>query len=211
MSIQEIITNRNILEVVHFTTHNGLLGILHSRALKSRARLPSEVDLKYIYKPNAETRKDTVWWDYVNLSISHINSAYFASSCRWHREEDLWWCITAFDPVILTHPDVVFATTNNIYTGVWRGKGKEALDRLFAHRIVRWTGNTVSRSASIPTSHPTCEFAEVLYPGEVSIDFLRRVYVVRGEDADEVYAQMNMIGVSGIDVIVDPKKFGPGR
>ena len=56
-----------------------------------------------------------------------------------------------------------------------------------------------------------CEFAEVLYPGEVSIDFLRRVYVVRGEDADEVYAQMNMIGVSGIDVIVDPKKFGPGR
>lgn len=208
MTIQEIIERRGIIEVVHFTTHRGLLGTLHSRALKSRNRLPREIDLKYIYKPNADTRKDVGWLDYVNLSISHINSAYFSSSCRWHREEDLWWCITAFDPVILTHPNVHFATTNNMYTGVSRGTGPEGLERLFAPRIVRWYRNVVIRAANLPESYTTCEFAEILYPGEVSIDFLRRVYVERGEDQDEVYAQLHMIGVQGIDVVIDPTKFG---
>lgn len=208
MTIQEIIAQREIIEVVHFTTHRGLLGTLHSGALKSRSRLPKEVDLKYIYKPNADTRKDVGWLDYVNLSISHINSAYFGSSCRWHREEDLWWCITAFDPVILTHPHVHFATTNNMYTGVIRLTGPEGLKRLFAQRIVRWNGNSVIRAAKSPANHPTCEFAEVLYPGEVSIEFLRKVYVECGEDQDEVYAQMHMIGVHGIDVVIDPARFG---
>ena len=52
---------RNRLKVVHFTTHTGLLGTLHARAVKSRQRLPSEMDLELIYKPNAFYRKDAEW------------------------------------------------------------------------------------------------------------------------------------------------------
>jgi hypothetical protein len=76
VTIQDIIQARQITEVVHFTTHRGLLGALHSRAVKSRMRLPAEVDLKYIYTPNAEYRKDKAWLDYVNLSISRINCEF---------------------------------------------------------------------------------------------------------------------------------------
>ena len=42
MTINEIISQRNISEILHFTTNEGLLGILYSRSIKSRQRLPKE-------------------------------------------------------------------------------------------------------------------------------------------------------------------------
>lgn len=207
MTIAKIIASRGITEVVHFTTHTGLLGTLHAKAVKSRQRLPSEMDLELIYKPNAVYRKDAEWLDYVNLSISRINADFFLSSCRWHRVEDLWWCILAFDPVILTHPGVVFATTNNMYTGVCRAPGPAGLERLFSPYTTRWNGNVVSRPPGLPMALTTCIQAEVLYPSELSIQHLRRVYVITENDQDEVHAQLHMIGIEGVDVTVAPSKF----
>jgi hypothetical protein len=209
MTINEIVARRGITEILHFTPHHGLLGSLYSKAVKSRKRLPAEVDLSFIYKPNANYRKDTAWQDYVNLSISRINSEFFRSSCRWHRGEDLWWCIMAFDPMILTHPGVYFSTTNNIYTGVCRGTGPAGLERLFGHSVLRWAGNVVVRPTDLPLDLPTCVQAEVLYPGELSVNHLRRVYVERNEDSDEVHAQMHVIGIDVLEVVVDPSKFNP--
>jgi hypothetical protein len=207
VTIRDIIKKRGITEVLHFTTHKGLLGSLHSEAVKSRLRLPAEVNLKFIYTPNAIYRKDAAWLDYVNLSISRINSVFFATSCRWHRAEDLWWCIMSFDPEILTHPGVYLSTTNNMYTGVERAAGAAGLERLFAARIVRYNGNIAVRSARLEDNFTTCEQAEALYPGELSVKYLRRVYVETNEDQDEVYAQMHMVGVFGVDVITDSKRF----
>jgi hypothetical protein len=207
VTIRDIIKKRSITEVLHFTTHKGLLGSLHSGAVKSRKRLPAELDLEFIYTPNAIYRKDAAWLDYVNLSISRINSVFFATSCRWHRAEDLWWCIMSFDPEILTHPGVYFSTTNNMYTGVERGAGAAGLEHLFAARIVRYNGNIAVRSAQLADDFPTCVQAEALYPGELPVKYLRRVYVETNDDQDEVYAQMHLVGVFGVDVIIDPKRF----
>jgi len=207
MNIEEVIEARKIKEVVHFTTHKGLLGSLHSGAVKSRQRLPAADDLKYIYKPNADVRKDLAWLDFVNLSISRINKEFFNHSCRWHRAEDLWWCIMSFDATIIGHPGVYFATTNNMYTGVTRGKGAIALSNLFAPHVTRWGGNIAVRSDELPDSFTTCQQAEVLYPGELSIEHLRRIYVTRDEDADEVHAQLAVVGCDGIDVVVDAERF----
>jgi ssDNA thymidine ADP-ribosyltransferase, DarT len=207
LTVEEIIERRNIIEVVHFTPHTGLLGTLHAGAVKSRHRLPKEVDLEHIYKPNAELRRDSQWLDYVNLSISRINATFFWTSCRWHRTEDLWWCILAFDPIILTHPGVVFTTTNNMYTGVCRAPGPAGLEKLFSPYTTQWYGKIVTRLSNLPDCFPTCIQAEALYPGELSIQYLRRVYVVREDDLDEVYAQLHMIGITGVDVIVAPSKF----
>lgn len=207
MTIQEIAKRRSITEVLHFTTHKGLLGALHSGAVKSRKRLPADVDLQFIYQPNANFRKDQAWLDYVNLSISCINKEFFRVSCRWHRDEDLWWCILSFDPGILAHDGVYFTTTNNMYTGVRRGTGAAALEALFAPRITRWTGNSVQRTPGMPSHLTTCMQAEVLYPRELSTGYLRRVYVVRAEDSDEVHAQLAMTGFQATDVLVDPERF----
>lgn len=58
---------RGINEVVHFTTTNGVVGVLASGAVKSRDRLKEDEYLENVYKPNAPFRKDVKWLDYVNL------------------------------------------------------------------------------------------------------------------------------------------------
>src|SRR6266404_430407 len=107
----------------------------------------------------------------------------------------------SFDPDILTHPGVYFATTNNMYTGVVQGTCAAGLESLFAPKVVRYIGNIAVRSAQLADNLTTCVQAEALYPGELSVKYLKRVYVERNEDQDEVYAQMHMTGVLGAHVI----------
>jgi hypothetical protein len=210
MTVEDIVRRRGITEILHFTTNLGLVGILDSRFLKSRQRIENDQRLEHIFSPNAAFReKDADWLDYVNLSISRVNSKFFAiSKNHWHRDRDLWWCVLSFEPIILTHEGVYFTTTNNIYTGVQRGIGPAALEAMFAKNITRWTGYTVVRDPALPAQFPTCEQAEVLYPREVSSTCLQRVYVSRDEDADEVYGQVEALNHSKFPVTVFPKMFG---
>lgn len=136
MSVQEVIESRHIEEVMHFTWHGGLLGVLHSRFVKSRKRLPNVEELAFLYEPNAQNRTDVRWLDYVNLSISRINREFFGHSCRWRRDQDLWWCILSCDPVIITHPRVRFTTTNNIYPASRMGTGEAGMRALFADQVL---------------------------------------------------------------------------
>jgi ssDNA thymidine ADP-ribosyltransferase, DarT len=208
VSVQDVIEARAIEEVVHFTWHRGLMGALHSGFVKSRQRLPNAAELEFIYEPNSVYRKDLAWLDYVNLSISRINGEFFGHSCRWHRDKDLWWCVLSFDPIILTHPGVWFATTNNIYPAVRRATGSAGLETLFADTVLGRYSAVLRRNGSTPTNHTTCEQAEVLYPGELSLEYLRRIYVSTGEDCDEVRAQLAAIRWRPVDVIIAPDRLG---
>src|SRR5882762_5509183 len=123
--VREFIQERGITEVLHFTTNLGLLGILTTRQLKSRALLETDQYLEFIFTPNAAIRRDKPWSDHVSLSISRANPSFFEISQRWHQLEHIWWCILSFDPEILTHDGGWFVTTNNSWTGAIRGKGLE--------------------------------------------------------------------------------------
>ena len=188
MSISEIIEDRGIREILHFTTNSGLTGMLHLGLVKTRKSLPKEKYLEYILKYNcADRRKDVKWHDYVNLSITSVNLNLFGiSKDNWHSGMDGYWCILSFNPEVLTHPGVVFTTTNNIYTGVCRAEGKEGLEKMFAEKVTRWYGNTVKRESNTPRNQPTCDQAEVLYPGELSLEYLRCIYVETFQDASAV-------------------------
>ena len=192
---------------MHFTWHGGLLGALHSGFVKSRKRLPNAEELEFIYEPNAVYRKDVAWIDYVNLSISRINSEFFGHSCRWRRDKELWWCVLSFDPVILTHPGVLFATTNNIYPSTRRGSGDLALEDLFSNSVSGRYSAVIRRTGRMPTHFTTCEQAEVLYPGELSLEFLQRIYVSTGEDCDEVRAQLAALRWRPVEVAIDRDQF----
>jgi hypothetical protein len=207
MSVAEIARQRGVEEVIHFTTNRGLAGILYSKAIKSRERLREEETLEFIFSPNADTRKDVAWLDYVNLSITGINSHFFEASERWHRPEDIWWCVLSLAPEVLTHEGVYFTTTNNIYTSVLRGVGPETFGSLFAERIVRWRNNVVTRDPASPLNYVTCEQAEVLYPGEVPVDFLKKIYLVSDEIADEVHGLVSVLGYKDIEIVVKPEVF----
>lgn len=217
MTVDEVISERGITEALHFTTNTGLLGMLASGAILARQQLPEEKYLEHVYRPNASVRKDPDWLDYVNLSISRINSEFFEHSSRWHRDRDVWWCVVSVDPVILTHDGVVFATTNNMYSGVGRASGATGLEALFAPTVTRWFGNQVTRPKDIPTHFTTCHQAEVLYPGSVPSQYFRAVYVATGEHADIVGSQSEILlppdvespGPSELPVLIRPDVFEP--
>lgn len=207
MSIEDLMRKRGIQEVLHFTTNKGLLGILDSKAIKSRSRLRNDQRLEYILKLNTPRLMDPAWVDYVNLSITRINSTlYDISSSRWH-DNDVWWCVLSFSPEILTHSGVEFVTTNNIYPAARRGQGEENLSLLFADEVPARYSKIMTRAAEMPESVPTCEQAEVLYPGEFSTEFLQTIYVLTDQDQDDASAQLAAICHPNVDVVVDPKKF----
>ena len=207
MTIEEIVASRGITDILHFTTNSNLTGILASGAVKSRAQLPREYLLEYVYKPNAHHRRDSAWTAYVNLSITRINPRFFAKSSAWHAHEDLWWCILVFSSEILTHSGVSFATTNNMYDGVLREKGAIGLERLFAPQVCQYQDRWVYRNAECPANRPTCDQAEVLYPKELLMKFIQAVYVVNELHADIAAAQCATFGYQGLKVIRTPEAF----
>lgn len=209
MSIIDFIHERQIPEIVHFTTNHGCLGTLFSGNLLSRARLLNDEMVRYLFEPNAELRRDTDYIDHISLSLGHMNDQFFnVSAEKWHRDEPIFWCILAFDPLALDHEGVVFSTTNNIYTGALRGAGEAGLQRLYADRVVRWTGNSVFRSAQTRPAYPTCPQAEALYPGSLSTDHLQRIYVRTVTEQSETIGFLKATFHRDVDVIIAPEKFG---
>src|SRR5262245_15108942 len=107
--------------------------------LLSRKRLRREDYLQKVLYNNSLVRpeedanfdKAEDWLDYVNLSITHINAYFFRVSENWHRNNEIWWVILSFDPNVVLHDGVYFATTNNKYEKCKRMRGLEGFERLF--------------------------------------------------------------------------------
>lgn len=210
-SISQIIEEHNITEILHFTTNVGLLGVLASKAVLSRERLPKESYLEYVYTPNCRVRRDTQWLDYVNLSISSINSNLFdISSGSWHTNRDVWWCVLSFDPTILTHDGVIFTSTNNMYSNVVRSGGILGLMNMFSPIVATCTRKSViqlQRTHNLLQKYPTCPQAEVLYPGTLSTEFLRRVYVLKQDFEYAICGQCAALNLPPIEVSVNTSIF----
>ncbi|MCV4343460.1 DUF4433 domain-containing protein [Pseudomonas capsici] len=213
MTVQAEVSSRGITEVVHFTTHLGVLGSLAKGALLSRHRLPQEDYLQHILHVNSIYRpeeseffdKSQNWLDYVNLSISEINRRFFDVSQRWHSNSGVWWAVLSFDSSIMSH-NVVFATTNNGYEHCFRHGGVEGFKKLF-EPVIRRKGSWSAYRHTRPSMLTTCEQAEVLYPGEVPIRYLKAIYVREGDHSDQVKAWLLDFHYTHVDVLISPEKF----
>ena len=191
------VEGRGISQIVHFTTVRGAVGILATQAVKSRKRLPEEKYLEYVYRPNAVTRKDVEWLDYVNLSIERINDWMFDHSERWHVGTGNPWVLLSFHPRILTHPGVVFTTTNNIYPSCRRAEGLDGFLQMFTEPVYGRYNVRHNRTNKL-ASWPTDRQAEVLYPGELSCDHLQRIDVQLEEALDDIHGILG-----GLDLDLD--------
>ena len=215
MSVGQIIQERGIQSVLHFTTNRGLVGVLAVRCLLSRRKLRDEQLLEHVLHVNAAYRPEAAaafdksedWLDYVNLSISEVNTRFLAVSKRWHNNVAVWWCILEFDSEILTHDGVYFATTNNSYGQCLRGADGEGLTALFQERVWRKADWSVRRYGR-PTHLPTCEQAEVLYPERLRGQHLRRVYVADEEHYDVVGGWLREFDFPDVEVLHSSDKFG---
>jgi len=208
MTICDIIKAREITEILHFTTLNkGLTGILDVRMVKSRPLLKDNQRLEFILKLNTVRVLDRGWEGFVNLSISRVNYTLLGISANsWHPDEK--WCILSFDPKILSHEGVFFATTNNAYPKVSRGQGARGLEQLFAQKVAGRYESSSERHEGIQAFHTTCPQAEVLYPKELPTSYLRIIYVKSVEDSGDVHGLLQVFLHEQVRVVIDPTKFG---
>lgn len=209
-SVAEAIMKHYLQEVVHFTTHHGLIGILAENAVLCRDDLLESDYVSYIYYPNCEHRlKDADWTGYVNLSLTHVNKYMLDVSERWHAADDVWWTVLSFEPSLLEDDDVWFTTTNNTYPTAKRATGGEGLEALFAQRV-RWGYYTasISRDSNYQPNWTTDPQAEVLYPRRLKLDRLKRISVLLEEQLDSVTALLSTIpGAPQVPVVHDPAVF----
>lgn len=191
---------------MHFTTSDGLTGILHERQIKARAFLKDDETLAFILKLNTQRNYDPEWKEFVNLSISRINHCLFGYSENWH--PDAKWRILAFDPVLLTHSGVHFVTTNNAY---WqhlnRGTGAPSLARLFDREVKGIYGTAIQRTDGMPACWTTDVQAEVLYPKAVPTTFLKGIYVRTQAEADSVAGKIAALQHENVPIVVCPERF----
>ena len=181
--------DRGITSIVHFTSVAGLKGIVATGAVRSRNDLPEDESIRYVYEPNAVDRHlDQLWHDYVNLSVTAINSRMFRFSAGEHPEA--MWTILEFGPEILGDGGVVFCTTNNIYPAARRGKGLQGFEQLFAPRVAGWYGYLIDRGEQ-PSCRTTDPQAEVLYPFELSLGHLHAVTVPDDHVYDSAVAALS--------------------
>lgn len=220
MNLLAEISRRRIKEVLHFSTNRGLTGALHSRYLLSRPLLNEDSYLRHVIQLNSSVRleessffdKSENWIDFVNMSISEVNGSFLRKSRFWHRDADLWWCILSFDPLIMTHDRVWFATTNNSYDECCRGRGKAGFDALFAPQVARkaagYDGQPWMATRGLRPDHlPTCEQAEILYPKKLCLDHLKAVYVENEGHYARVAGWLRDFNYDGVRVVVQPNKF----
>jgi hypothetical protein len=200
---------RGIDEILHYTTFRGVQGTLQKRALLSRQALDDGDFIRTIFKPVCLRRSDKDWLDHISLSVTAINTRLFSiASNKWHPRMS-WWAVLSFDPAILDHEGVTFATSNNIYPATAHATGELGLEALFAPRIAGRFGETTMRSPLLAPSRPTDPQAEVLYPHALSSEHLRRIYVADIDHRHYVRSWFDAIDHREVEVDVNPAVFFP--
>lgn len=198
---------RGIDEILHYTTFRGVQGTLQKHALLSRRALDEGEFIRTIFLPVCLRRSDKDWLDHISLSVTAINTRLFSiASNSWHPRMS-WWAVLAFDPTILDHANVSFATSNNIYPATMHGEGELGFEALFAPKVAGWYGNITERSALLSPARPTDPQAEVLYPHALSSEHLRRIYVRDIEHRHYVRSWFDTIDHRPVDVEVNSSVF----
>jgi len=171
--IREIIENRRITSLLHFTrlSHlNSILecGIVPRDELRKRGQP---------FEPNDERRWDGAT-DASSLSISWPNYKMFYH-LRKHRFPKVLWTVLEIAPEILWELHCAFCSTNAANAGVTDREIEErsksaSLEDLFAERA---SDGTSRADCSIPDSFPTDPQAEVLVFGTIPPWHIRCAYV----------------------------------
>jgi hypothetical protein len=202
----EAAADRGVTEILHFTTDKGVMGFLVKGALLSRQGVGSDPELSFIFL-NVWPLKVPEWADHISLSVTRINRSLIDRAEA--NLPDHWWAILSFDPEILNHDGVCFATTNNSYVDVCRrAGGVEGFADLFSERVP-WGhyGSVRRRSPTTPENWTTDIQAEVLYPTAISIEHLQRIYVQLADHRRLIKAWCSAFEVEEPNIEVKPEMF----
>lgn len=204
--IRKFVEKRKIGRIVHFTSFKNLIGILMNGKLLSRKMLESRNG--EWFHANDPSRLDG-HLNYINASIERINVFLFNRMVERGKElgVDLEpWCILEIDPICLEKRDVLFTVDNAASTFIrkcgTRG-GLNGLSEMFAETVM--TGrqlegltliHKIPRSSTLPLNWTTTPQAEVLIPGELSIQLLDGIVFQSEDDKKKAIDWLNECGVT---------------
>lgn len=203
--IRKFVEKRKIGRIVHFTSIKNLIGIFKNGKLLSRMMLESS---------NGEWfhANDSNRWDghlnYINASIERINVFLFNEMVKRGEEQEVDlkpWCILEIDPICLEKRDVLFTVDNAASRFIrkcgTRG-GLDGLSKMFAETVMtgrQFEGYTlirkIPRSSTLPLNWTTTPQAEVLLPGELSIQLLDGIVFQSEDDKKKAIDRLNECGV----------------
>ena len=204
MSAVEAARLREVTELVHYTTSPGIMGTLMTGRLLSRKRLEGNEEIAFVREAIWPTRLPK-WDDHISLSITRINKDLHDRS-RQHYPEH-WWGILSFATSILDDEDVWFATCNNLWPSCERTQHAVGFEALFADTVEGKFQVDTERSAAMPANWPTDRSAEVLYPGEITLDHLQRIYVTDLAHRALIIAWSETFSIDIPEVVVDASRF----
>ena len=201
MSVAQAARDRGVTRILHYTHQSGVMGAIMKRAVLSRQRVECDPDVAFVYE-GVWARIDPDWVDTISMSVERINADLLRRS-REHFPEETWWGVLAFSPDILDHPGVVFTDQNNAYEEhCARGEGVEGFEAMFADRVTWGHYDTVARRNNKPDCWPTHRSAEVLYPGELSLEHLIAVHVPGKQHRFLVNSWTDTYGLPDLPVVV---------
>ncbi len=185
-AISAFATERGITRLVHFTTKFNLIGILKLGKIMPRSMLERYKQLhpedNWV---NLSACNDAARWDgrtdFINLSIEHINTPLFRKFSSQNGDE-AYWCIIEIDPRCLREKGVLFTMANASSTWVRKhgtASGLEGLKALYRESFTIQLSNgdvrQYSRNNQMPRNWPTCNQAEVLFPGALDLGLIKGV------------------------------------
>ena len=137
--------------------------------------------------------------------MTDINRELFRRSRGWDPEAE--WVIIRFDPTILGDPGVVFCTTNNAYPTVQRGEGLSGFNQMFAAEVPWGYLGSVSTRGNRAPNQTTNPQAELLYPRELSLEYLQGIVVEDEGVLETVDGILTHFPAHQPPVVLDPEAF----
>lgn len=170
IEIKQILENRNINNLYHFTKGENLKSIL-KYGLMSVNNLNDD---NISFKCTDEDRNDKKL-NYISSSISFPNYKYFFPT-RCNSTNKLGWVVLEIDSNILCDKECIYccenAATNNVtYIKDTEKKGSDALEKLFDDF------DEIKRvDLKIDKNMPTNPQAEVLIPNKIDLKYIKGIY-----------------------------------
>ncbi|WP_313487166.1 DarT ssDNA thymidine ADP-ribosyltransferase family protein [Atlantibacter hermannii] len=188
MTVQEVVQEREITRLFHFTHSDNLSSILEN-GLLSRSELDEEGN-EYNYDFNDEDRFDG-HRDAICLSISFPNAKMF---WRYRNLKPGDWVILEINPYILWTKDCAFyptnAASNNVrFKALDLMKGCEAFNALFFDEVFG-----IQREVNLPAKYTTDVQAEVLVFEKIDTEYIVNTFHPNRESAQHfknLYPQTN--------------------
>lgn len=196
-NVKDIIEQRNITRLCHFTKSKNLPQIL----MKGKGILASEFIDKDIFDPNDKFRHDGKT-KYINCSIQYPNIYYFNKIF----EKDVQfkeWIVLFINPYIMNNESTYFCKVNAAKNnGKYIKNGANSLEELFDKQVFK-----ISRTSSMPINVPTDLQAEVLIYEKIPIEAIDAIVAQSEEQAHREKVRLETLNLQIPNIYIIPEMF----